>query len=400
MFVEGLYVAVAGSKPGGRQLRLEGLTKRFGAVLAVDRLDLIVEPGMLVALLGPSGCGKTTTLRAIAGFEAPDSGRVIIDDRDVSHLMPNKRGLGMVFQNYSLFPHMTVAQNVAFGLKMMRIADGEAARRVRDMLALVQLPGYEDRFPNQLSGGQQQRVALARSLVTNPSVLLLDEPLGALDKNLRETMQFELRRIQRTLGITTILVTHDQEEAMTLSDRVVVMNRGHIVQSGTPQEVYDFPATRFVSEFLGTSNLFEGVLGASTGNGRRDFVMSAGSGTIRVAALDPSGVHAAGPALLAVRPEKVALAAGPEGGSNGVPVEVTGHVFRGSHHAYEVRMAGRAAPILVYDQARTRAEERRFAPGEMVTLRWRSEDAVLLGHEPAANHAESTSSSKVIKGAS
>ncbi|MBI1383995.1 MAG: polyamine ABC transporter ATP-binding protein [Rhizobiales bacterium] len=362
----------------GRQLRIEGLTKRFGTVVAVDSLDLLVEPGLLVALLGPSGCGKTTTLRAIAGFEAPDEGRIMIGDRDVSRLSPDRRGLGMVFQNYSLFPHMTVAENIAFGLKMKRTPAGEIVDRVREMLDLVQLPNFEDRYPNQLSGGQQQRVALARSLVTNPSVLLLDEPLGALDKNLRETMQFELRRIQHTLGITTILVTHDQEEALTLSDRVVVMNQGRILQAGTPEEVYEFPTSRFVSEFLGTSNLFDGVLGEGVGSDRREFVIGSGGHRHAVEVASGAGQRASGPATLALRPEKVVLQEAAPAGVNHVPVEIAGHVFRGSYHAYEVRMAGRTEPILVYDQARSRTQARRFAPGDRVLLTWRAEDGVLL----------------------
>ena len=359
------------------ELRLEGVSKRFETVTALERTDLVVEPGLLLSLLGPSGCGKTTTLRIIAGFEAPDTGRVVIDGRDMSLLPPNKRGLGMVFQNYSLFPHMTVGENIAFGLKMARTEAGEIGRRVGEMLDLVHLPGHEERFPHQLSGGQQQRVALARSLVTNPSVLLLDEPLGALDKNLRENMQFELRRIQQTLGITTILVTHDQEEALTLSDRVVVMNEGRILQVGTPNAVYEYPHTRFVSEFLGTSNLFEGNLEARNGGGFREFTVRFGERAValRVTAGDEV---AAGPAMIAVRPEKITPSERRPDRGNVLEGEVLGHVFRGSYHAYEVTLEGREEPVFVYSQARSRSGDQVFRPGQRVHVSWNEKDSIVL----------------------
>ncbi|KND62143.1 Putrescine transport ATP-binding protein PotA [Candidatus Burkholderia verschuerenii] len=236
-------------------LSLDGLNKRFGAITALEDLSLEVRAGELVALLGPSGCGKTTTLRLIAGFEFPDTGAIRIAGRDVTHVPPNKRGLGMVFQNYSLFPHLTVADNIAFGLRMAGVPKRDRAPHVARMLDLIRLPGFGERRIAQMSGGQQQRVALARAIVTNPSVLLLDEPLGALDKNLREGMQFELKQLQSELGVTSVMVTHDQEEALTMSDRVVVMNHGRILQAGTPREVYDRPRTRFVAEFLGAANI-------------------------------------------------------------------------------------------------------------------------------------------------
>lgn len=373
-----MTVAVESQARDGRELRLEGISKSFGQVVAVERSSLTVEPGLLVSLLGPSGCGKTTTLRIIAGFEAPDSGRVVIGGRDMSYLPPNKRGLGMVFQNYSLFPHMTVGENIAFGLKMQRIAKAEIGKRVSDMLALVQLPGHEDRFPHQLSGGQQQRVALARSLVTNPSVLLLDEPLGALDKNLREVMQFELRRIQQTLGITTILVTHDQEEALTLSDRVVVMNQGRILQMGTPNEVYEYPASRFVSEFLGTSNLFEGRMGAALGGDIREFALTLDgrSATIQVTDRDAVGDAAS---MIAVRPEKMHLLEEWPSEGNALEGRVNGYVFRGSYHAYEVSVPGRTEPVFVYSQARSRVGERVFDVSQTVWLSWQVVDSIVLG---------------------
>ena len=372
---------VSGASRRSLELRLEGVSKRFGAVTALERADLVVEPGLLLSLLGPSGCGKTTTLRIIAGFEAPDTGRVVIDGRDMGLLPPNKRGLGMVFQNYSLFPHMTVGDNIAFGLKMARTDAGEIRRRVGEMLDLVHLPGHEERFPHQLSGGQQQRVALARSLVTNPSVLLLDEPLGALDKNLRENMQFELRRIQQTLGITTILVTHDQEEALTLSDRVVVMNEGRILQVGTPSDVYEYPRTRFVSEFLGTSNLFEGAIearrGGRNGSGLREFTVRLGERVMVLRATAGDDV-AEGPAMMAVRPEKITPSEHRPESGNVLEGQVLGHVFRGSYHAYEVALAGREEPVFVYSQARSRSGDRVFKPGQRVHMGWSEEDSIIL----------------------
>ena len=380
--------AAPGASRGSLELRLEDVSKRFGTVTALERSDLVVEPGVLISLLGPSGCGKTTTLRIIAGFEAPDTGRVVIGGRDMSLLPPNKRGLGMVFQNYSLFPHMTVGDNIAFGLKMAGTGAGEIRRRVGEMLDLVHLPGHEERFPHQLSGGQQQRVALARSLVTNPSVLLLDEPLGALDKNLRENMQFELRRIQQTLGITTILVTHDQEEALTLSDRVVVMNEGRILQVGTPSDIYEYPRTRFVSEFLGTSNLFEGRLatrggdraGGPGGGGPREFTVRFGERAV-VLGVTAGDEVAEGPAMVAVRPEKITPTEHRPERGNVLEGQVLGHVFRGSYHAYEITFPGREEPVFVYSQARSRSGDRVFRPGQRVYVSWSEEDSIVLARE-------------------
>jgi spermidine/putrescine ABC transporter ATP-binding subunit len=368
--------AALGAARASVNLRLEDLSKRFGSVVALAPTTLTIEAGLLVSLLGPSGCGKTTTLRIIAGFEAPDTGRVVIDGRDVSDLPPNKRNLGMVFQNYSLFPHLTVGENVAFGLKMSGVAGAAIERSVHDILELVRLPGYEARFSHQLSGGQQQRVALARSLVTNPSILLLDEPLGALDKNLRESMQFELRRIQQRLGITTVLVTHDQEEALTMSDRVAVMNQGRILQYDTPTEVYERPRTRFVSEFLGTSNLFHGRISGAAGGYAEIAVQLNGAGPLRLRL--PANDAAAGePALVAVRPEKMRLTAAPVPGADGVAAEVIDHVFRGTYHAYQVRIAGREEPLFVYHQA-DGTDGPVFESGRAVHVSWQPDHVMLL----------------------
>src|ERR1700675_5058798 len=239
-------------------VELSAVSKRYGAITALEAIDLTVYEGELLSLLGPSGCGKTTTLNVMAGFAAPDTGRVAIDGGDVTGEPAWRRGLGIVFQSYALFPHMSVADNVAFGLRERGVGKAEAAERVREALALVRLPGAADQRSHQLSGGMQQRVALARALVIRPRVLLLDEPLAALDRKLREEMRSELRDIQRTVDITTVFVTHDQHEALGLSDRVAVMNAGRIEQLGPPRDVYERPATRFVADFIGASSVLEG----------------------------------------------------------------------------------------------------------------------------------------------
>ena len=239
-------------------VRLHELSKHYGAQLAVDALSLAIEPGSMLALLGPSGCGKTTCLRMIAGLVQPSSGEIFVDGKRITSTPVHRRNIGLLFQNYALFPHMTVAENVAFGLEARRRPKAETAARVAGALQLVQLSGYADRMPAQLSGGQQQRVALARCLVVEPSLLLLDEPLGALDKSLRESMQVELRALQQRLGITTIMVTHDQDEALTLADRVAIMRNGRLEQLGSPAEVYQRPVSRFVAGFIGMSNFFRG----------------------------------------------------------------------------------------------------------------------------------------------
>jgi len=239
-------------------LEIENLRKAFGAQTVVQNFELAVERGEFISFLGPSGCGKTTTLRMVAGFEQPDSGRIMIGDRDVTGLRANQRKIGMVFQSYALFPNMTVAQNVAYGLKIARRPATEIRQRVTEMLALIKLPTMGGRYPHQLSGGQQQRVALARALSVSPQVLLLDEPLSALDAKIRISLREEIRAVQRKLGITTIYVTHDQEEALSISDRIVVMTEGRIDQVGTPFEIYNRPRTRFVASFVGTLNILQG----------------------------------------------------------------------------------------------------------------------------------------------
>ncbi|MBS0335070.1 MAG: ABC transporter ATP-binding protein, partial [Proteobacteria bacterium] len=242
--------------PGAPLVRFEGVSKRFGEVVAADAVDLDLATGEFFALLGPSGCGKTTLMRMLAGFETPDQGRILLDGGDIAGLPPHRRPSSMMFQTYALFPHLTVAQNVGFGLRQQGWGKARAVARVAEMLALVRLEGLERRKPHQLSGGQKQRVALARALAVQPKIVLLDEPLAALDRKLREDTQLELKSIQRTLGVTFMIVTHDQDEAMAVADRMAVMNAGRIVQAGPPREIYERPASRFVAEFIGEANLF------------------------------------------------------------------------------------------------------------------------------------------------
>jgi spermidine/putrescine transport system ATP-binding protein len=325
------------------EIRLIGLTKRFAEVTAVDHVDLDVAAGEFFSLLGPSGCGKTTTLRMIAGFEQPTEGRITLDGTDVAYTPPHKRNVNTVFQNYALFPHLDVFDNVAFGLRRAKRPKNEVKERAMQALELVQLGGLESRKPSQLSGGQQQRVALARALVLNPSVLLLDEPLGALDAKLRKTLQIELKTLQREVGITFIYVTHDQEEALTMSDRLAVMNGGQVEQIGAPQDVYEDPETLFVADFLGVSNLMDATAqGADDGRCRvraDTFELAAGSGAIDVT----------GPAKIVIRPERIELESREaDSGPNRLPGMVERLVYVGSAVQVIVRVAtGDALQVLV-----------------------------------------------------
>jgi spermidine/putrescine transport system ATP-binding protein len=309
----------------GGEVQLVDLVKRFADVTAVAGINLDMPPGEFFSLLGPSGCGKTTTLRMIAGFERPDEGQILLDGVDMAQTPPHKRNVNTVFQNYALFPHLTVSENVGFGLRYKDVSKQDARKKVGDALALVRLEGFEKRRPSQLSGGQQQRVALARALVLNPAVLLLDEPLGALDAKLRKALQIELKTLQEEIGITFIYVTHDQEEALTMSDRLAVMSNGRVEQIGTPSEVYEEPSTAYVADFLGVSNLMDATgegLGAD-GNGRvrlGEFELAAAQGD----------TDAAGEVKIVIRPERVRLEASGTGGPNRVPGMVERVVYVGS----------------------------------------------------------------------
>ncbi len=310
------------ARGGSADLLIEGVAKRFGDVVALDHVSLQVAQGELLTILGPSGSGKTTLLKVVAGFETPDGGRVTVGGADITSLPPARRDIGMVFQNYALFPHLSVAANVAFPLEMRNVAKPEIERRVAEALAMVELKGYEARLPRQLSGGQQQRVALARAIVFNPRLLLLDEPFGALDRKLRETMQLEVRRLQRRLGLTTIFITHDQEEALVLSDRIAVMNRGTIQQIATTTEIYERPANDFVADFVGESNIFHGTMG---GPGT---VMLDGGRTLQVRSDKPAGSKVG----VLMRPERFAPT-----GANAFTGEVIESVYLGT--SFKLRLA-------------------------------------------------------------
>jgi spermidine/putrescine transport system ATP-binding protein len=317
----------------GGEVQLVDLVKRFGDFTAVDGINLKVAPGEFFSLLGPSGCGKTTTLRMIAGFERPTEGQVVLDGTDVANVPPHKRHVNTVFQNYALFPHLNVEKNVAFGLRYKETSKGESGKMVGRALELVRLTGYEKRRPNQLSGGQQQRVALARALILNPAVLLLDEPLGALDAKLRKALQIELKAIQEEVGITFVYVTHDQEEALTMSDRLAVMSNGQIEQVGQPKEVYEEPATAYVADFLGVSNLMDATAYGPAEGGCRvrfgDFELIAGQG-------EPD---AHGVVRLSIRPERVDLEEAGTAGANRIPGMVERLVYVGSTMQVIVNLA-------------------------------------------------------------
>lgn len=307
-------------------VRFSGVVKRFGDVTALHAVSLQIRRGEFMTLLGPSGCGKTTLLNLVAGFFSPDGGEVLIGDEVMNEVPTYKREIGMMFQNYALFPHMTVAANVGYGLKMRGVPKGDLSRRVNDVLALVKLKGLEDRKPRQLSGGQQQRVALARALVINPKVLLLDEPFSALDKNLRASMQVELREIQRKLGVTTIFVTHDQSEALSLSDRIAVMSEGRIRQVGTPAEIYGKPCERFVASFVGDANVLRCRLESIDAS---DAVVALGNARVKVPASALKGLSPSAAVDLFIRPEQLQVS---DSGGPGASVgKIVTMVYQGGH---------------------------------------------------------------------
>ena len=348
-------------------VRIDGVSKRFGAAVAVNNVSLEIRQGEIFCLLGASGCGKTTLLRMLAGFEQPSSGAIYIDGQDMAGIPPYERPVNMMFQSYALFPHMTVAGNVAFGLEQEKLARPEIDRRVAEILEIVRMADYAKRKPHQLSGGQRQRVALARALVKRPKLLLLDEPLGALDRKLREHTQFELIAIQEKLGVTFVVVTHDQEEAMTLATRVGVMNRGEIVQVGTPREIYEFPQTRFVADFIGSVNLFEGHLAEDE------------PGYVRVLCdelpapvLVDHGVSAPPQAgcWVAVRPEKIDIArVRPAATDNWAHGRIHDIAYMGDLSIYVVRLdSGREVRVTLAN--RLRKPEEQYTWEDEVYLSW------------------------------
>jgi putative spermidine/putrescine transport system ATP-binding protein len=370
-------MTMAGSteEPRSGALSLEGVTKTYSDVRAVDDVFLDVRPGEFVTLLGPSGSGKTTTLRMIAGFVRPDSGRVVLDGRDLTTVPPYKRDVGMVFQNYALFPHMMAGENVAFPLQMRRMPKDDVQRAVAEALRLVQLEGMQGRYPRQLSGGEQQRVALARALVFHPPLLLMDEPLGALDKKLREALQLEIMQLSQRLGLTVMYVTHDQEEALVMSDRIAIYSRGRIEQLGTGEDLYERPTSLFVADFVGESNIFRGTLRGDEG------VLTSDAGrTIRVSERVVRRGLSSGPAAVVVRPERLWIEAP---GENDQAASQNAVTLRG--WIREVIYLGPSRKFIVQTEdnqtlvVRLQEERQRFEPtGPEVVVGWRVEDGVVV----------------------
>jgi spermidine/putrescine transport system ATP-binding protein len=352
---------------------LRAVTKSFGDVVAARDLNLAIAPGEFLSFLGPSGCGKTTALRMIAGFESPTRGEVLIDGEVVNALEPFRRPVNMVFQNYALFPHLSVADNIGYGLRQRRPRPPrhEIAEKVARTLEIVRLAGFEKRRVWEMSGGQQQRVALARAIVNEPKLLLLDEPLAALDRKLRKEMQIELQDLQRQLGITFILVTHDQEEALSLSDRICVMRAGRIVQIGSPQELYDSPASRYVADFVGTSNFFDGRVETVSGE-RASLLTDAG---LRFAGRASAGLGSGAAGCLSIRPEQIRMTR--EAAPGGLAVTVQNRIFLGEHTEYLVRHEA-LGNIIVLAPRQSELGARVFETGERAHVGWNDDAALIL----------------------
>lgn len=358
-------------------VELRDVVKRHGATLAVDGLSLEVGRGEFFSILGPSGAGKTTTLRMLAGFERPDQGDILIEGRSMRQVPPNHRPVNLVFQHYALFPHLTVAGNIAFGLEMRRVPTAEIQDRVGTILDMVKLRPKQDRLPAQLSGGEQQRVALARALVNRPAVLLLDEPLGALDQQLRLDMQVELKAIQEQVGITFICVTHHQEEALTMSDRVAVMNHGRLLQVGSPQEIYETPASLFVANFIGISNSLRGRIDrVDEANCLVRAVDLAGQPTL-LARL-PAGAGEGSPVTLLLRPERLCLSSEVRRSSydNELPARISKAIYNGSGMQYQVALSDDL--VWAARLSNSSSNQKRFLPGEAVFIRWNADEGVVL----------------------
>lgn len=353
---------------------LRDASKHYGAVIAADGLNLSIRRGEFLSFLGPSGCGKTTALRMLAGFERPSSGDILLDGQRVNDVPPHMRPVNMVFQHYALFPHLTVAQNISYGLRQRRprLPEAEIARLVEQALETVRLPGFGHRRIWEMSGGQQQRVALARAIINEPKLLLLDEPMAALDKKLRRDMQIELQTLQRKLGITFILVTHDQEEALSMSDRICIMRGGRIVQVGSPRELYDRPTSRYVADFVGKSNFFPGTV-ALAAKGRAEL---AAAGGIRINGNAPGGIVVGQTATASLRPEQIALTRK----DGNLPVAVVNRIFLGEHTEYLVRHAD-LGDFLVLVSRQAEAVEGAFEPGNPAYASWSDGAALILADE-------------------
>jgi spermidine/putrescine transport system ATP-binding protein len=356
-------------------VELQNVTKKFGDFVAVDSVSFQVQDGEFFSLLGPSGCGKTTCLRMIAGFELPSEGEIKIGGNTVGDTPPYKRPVNTVFQNYALFPHMTIFENVAFGLEMKRVPKSEIKQRVDEVLEMVRLPQLADRMPRQLSGGQQQRVALARALINRPQVLLLDEPLSALDLKLRKAMQLELKELQQQVGITFIFVTHDQEEAITMSDRIAVMNEGLILQVGHPVEIYERPNSRFVADFIGETNFIEGeVIDAQPDK----TTVGLGEG-VQIEARPMANVATGQVVTVAIRPEKISLHPTPAANGASVPVTVEEAIYIGTDTRYKMRLAQRHHVVVRIQNVGSRLDEARpYQRGDQVYLSWATDSALVL----------------------
>ncbi|OLE13955.1 MAG: spermidine/putrescine ABC transporter ATP-binding protein [Armatimonadetes bacterium 13_1_20CM_4_65_7] len=367
------------SRPASRNaaVELRSVTKRYGDVVALREISLTIHEGEFFSLLGPSGCGKTTTLSLIGGFIEPDAGDIVIQGRSVVGIPPYRRPVNTVFQSYALFPHMTVAANIDFGLRMRGVPEVERVRRIDEMLGLISLPDFGGRRPSQLSGGQQQRIALARALVNHPAVLLLDEPLGALDLKLRKQMRIELARIQREVKITFVYVTHDQEEAMTMSDRIAVMNQGRVIQIGTPQMIYEQPVSRFVAEFVG-ANVLGGTIEAVDGRAGR-VRLDAGSA---ITAVCPDGLLPGDRVSVVIRPEQAAIAGRPGPGVNAIPGQVLKASYLGTHTQVIVRVPGGIEMTAL--MAAGGASEEIPAIGEETHVVWKSDGSLILVEEGSA----------------
>lgn len=357
-------------------ISIRGVTKQFGALCAVDDVSIDIRRGEFFSLLGPSGCGKTTLLRMLAGFESPTTGEIFIDGQAMSRVPPNRRPTNLVFQSYAIFPHLTVGQNIGYGLRKKRLSKSEMADTIAQALSRVRLDGYAGRLSHQLSGGQRQRVALARALVCQPKVLLLDEPLGALDKKLREEMQIELRELQRSLGITFVFVTHDQEEALALSDRIAVMSRGKALQVDDASRLYESPVSREVAAFIGSMNFFDGNVMHFAG-GR--VIIDAGPAGHLVADAGHRSFDPGAPVSVAVRPEKLTLLwQQPKDCTNCVAGAVSAEAYFGDRSHYYVAIEGQRQPIAVAMQNSQRSSDARGSRGQHVWLAWPIDAAVLL----------------------